>query len=64
MLEYMDEAATELVMKLFPKYGRIAEHIHVRIAHLPTIEDLRYLRQLHLNQLIRTNGVVTTTTGN
>merc|ERR1712241_371684 len=37
--------------------------IHVRITDLPLVEELRSLRQLHLNQLIRTSGVVTSSTG-
>lgn len=63
VLEAFSEAATGLVLTWYPKYHRVAERIHVRIADLPMLEELRLLRQLHLNQLIRTSGVVTTTTG-
>merc|ERR1719394_2956 len=63
VLEIFDEAAKDVVIKLFPHYDRIAKDIHVRITDLPLIEDLRSLRQLHLNQLIRTSGVVTSSTG-
>ena len=75
---------------MFPNYNRIATDIHVRVAELPLMEELRSLRycgwsdgdtdpclsflsppslipspcrQLHLNQLIRTAGVVTSCTG-
>jgi len=48
---------------MYPRYDQIVKEIHVRISDLPLIEDLRSLRQLHLNQLIRTSGVVTSTTG-
>lgn len=63
---------------MFPNYDRIVTDIHVRIAELPLMEELRSLRlypifnakvfknvyrQLHLNQLIRTMGVVTSSTG-
>ncbi|KAG7251513.1 hypothetical protein CRUP_005796, partial [Coryphaenoides rupestris] len=58
-----DEAAKEVVLAMFPKYERIAHQIHVRISNLPLVEELRSLRQLHLNQLIRTSGVVTSCTG-
>lgn len=69
------------MLSMFPNYDRIATDIHVRIAELPLMEDLRSLRQvspvsaytcslfmsrfrqLHLNQLIRTGGVVTSITG-
>ncbi|XP_032827437.1 DNA replication licensing factor MCM2 [Petromyzon marinus] len=62
MLGVMDEAAKEVVLAMFPKYDRIAPAIHVRISSLPLVEELRSLRQLHLNQLIRTSGVVTACT--
>uniref|UniRef100_A0A670Y883 DNA replication licensing factor MCM2 n=1 Tax=Pseudonaja textilis TaxID=8673 RepID=A0A670Y883_PSETE len=63
MLKIFDEAAKEVVMAMYPKYDRIVQEIHVRISHLPLVEELRSLRQLHLNQLIRTSGVVTSCTG-
>ncbi|XP_064614879.1 DNA replication licensing factor mcm2-like [Liolophura sinensis] len=63
MLINFDEAAKEVVFNMYPNYEKIAKEIHVRIAELPLIEELRSLRQLHLNQLIRTSGVVTSSTG-
>ncbi|XP_037780899.1 DNA replication licensing factor mcm2-like [Penaeus monodon] len=63
MLEIMDSAAKDVTLSMFPQYERITREIHVRITDLPLIEELRSLRQLHLNQLIRTSGVVTSTTG-
>lgn len=63
MLKIFDEAAKSVVLSMFPKYETIAKEIHVRIADLPLVEELRSLRQLHLNQLIRTGGVVTASTG-
>uniref|UniRef100_A0A663LL43 DNA replication licensing factor MCM2 n=2 Tax=Athene cunicularia TaxID=194338 RepID=A0A663LL43_ATHCN len=63
MLKIFDEAAKEVVLAMYPKYDRIAQEIHVRISYLPLVEELRSLRQLHLNQLIRTSGVVTSCTG-
>ncbi|CAG5132379.1 unnamed protein product [Candidula unifasciata] len=63
MLNNLDEAAKEVVFSMYPNYERITRTIHVRIADLPLIEEIRSLRQLHLNQLIRTNGVVTSVTG-
>ncbi|KAG5275181.1 hypothetical protein AALO_G00144480 [Alosa alosa] len=63
MLKIFDEAAKEVVLAMYPKYERIAHEIHVRIGNLPLVEELRSLRQLHLNQLIRTSGVVTSCTG-
>uniref|UniRef100_A0A3Q2XWR1 DNA replication licensing factor MCM2 n=1 Tax=Hippocampus comes TaxID=109280 RepID=A0A3Q2XWR1_HIPCM len=57
-----DEAAKEVVLAMYPKYERIAHEIHVRICNLPLVEEIRSL-QLHLNQLIRTSGVVSSCTG-
>ncbi|XP_020284854.1 DNA replication licensing factor Mcm2 [Pseudomyrmex gracilis] len=63
MLEIFDEVAKELVLTIFPSYERVTSEIHVRISELPLIEELRTFRKLHLNQLVRTLGVVTATTG-
>ena len=64
VLQIFNEAAKDVVLKLFPRYEMIAREIHVRITDLPIVEDLRSLRrQLHLNQLIRTSGVVSSRSG-
>ncbi|XP_018331325.1 DNA replication licensing factor Mcm2 isoform X2 [Agrilus planipennis] len=63
MLEIFDEVAKETVLSIFPSYERVTNEIHVRIADLPLIEELRTFRKLHVNQLVRTLGVVTATTG-
>ncbi|XP_037051342.1 DNA replication licensing factor Mcm2 [Bradysia coprophila] len=63
MLEIFDKAAKELVLTIFPTYERVTSDIFVRISDLPLIEELRTFRKIHLNQLIRTSGVVTATTG-
>ncbi|XP_076448292.1 DNA replication licensing factor mcm2-like [Babylonia areolata] len=63
MLQNFDEAAKEVVLGMYPNYERIVQEIKVRIQDLPLVEEIRSLRQLHLNQLIKTNGVVTSVTG-
>jgi len=63
VLTIFDEAAKSVVLSMFPRYEVITKEIHVRITDLPLVEELRSLRQLHLNQLIRTSGVVTSSTG-
>ncbi|XP_026468705.1 LOW QUALITY PROTEIN: DNA replication licensing factor Mcm2-like [Ctenocephalides felis] len=63
MLQIFDEVAKDLVLSIFPSYERVTNEIHVRISELPLIEELRTFRKLHLNQLVRTLGVVTATTG-
>ncbi|XP_015606147.1 DNA replication licensing factor Mcm2 [Cephus cinctus] len=63
MLEIFDIVAKDLVLTIFPSYERVTSEIHVRISELPLIEELRTFRKLHLNQLVRTLGVITATTG-
>lgn len=63
MLEIFDNVAKDMVLSIFPTYDRVTSEIHVRISELPLIEELRTFRKLHLNQLVRTLGVVTATTG-
>ncbi|KAK6104412.1 MCM2/3/5 family protein [Brugia pahangi] len=63
VLSYLDRAVTEVTLSLFPFFPRIAPEVKIRIRGLPVEEDIRMLRQLHLNMLIRTSGVVTVTTG-
>ncbi|ODM92012.1 DNA replication licensing factor mcm2 [Orchesella cincta] len=38
-------------------------YIHERIINLPLTEHIRSLRQLHLNQMVRVTGVITSSTG-
>jgi DNA replication licensing factor MCM2 len=59
MLEILDEEATNVVRVLYPAYDQIHPKIHVRIQELPISDPLRELRQVHLNALIKTSGVVT-----
>lgn len=63
MLEIFDEVAKDIVLSMYPSYDRVTNEIHIRISELPLIEELRTFRKLHVNQLVRTLGVVTATTG-
>lgn len=63
MLEIFDKVSKEMVLSIFPTYERVTNEIFARISELPLIEELRTFRKLHLNQLVRTLGVVTATTG-
>lgn len=62
MLDIFNEAAKDVVLSMYPAYGKIAEEIFVRIKDLSLTEEIRALRQSHLNQLIRTQGVVNSAT--
>ncbi|OAF71509.1 hypothetical protein A3Q56_00669 [Intoshia linei] len=63
MLKIFNESAQEVIFNIYPRYVEITPDINVRISELPLIEDLRSLRHLHLNQLVRTSGVVSSCTG-
>lgn len=64
MLRILDRAAQQVVFHQYPNYERVLEMalrssaIHVRISDLPLVEPLRDLRQMHLNQLVRVQAVV------
>ncbi len=47
------------VMMFWPEYDKIRPEIHVRISELPVSDNLRDIRQIHLNALIKVTGVVT-----
>ncbi|CAL8139298.1 unnamed protein product [Orchesella dallaii] len=63
MLEILDESFRSLVFSMFKHYRRVSSDIHVRIINLPLTEHIRSLRQLHLNQMVRVTGVITSATG-
>lgn len=63
MFDIFNEAAREVVLSMYPNYTKIQNEIFVRIRDLAISEDIRKLRQVHLNQLIRTQGVVSSATG-
>ncbi|KAK2091668.1 MCM DNA helicase complex subunit, partial [Saguinus oedipus] len=52
LLQIFDEAALEVVLAMYPKYDRITSHIHVRISHLPLVEELRSLRTAGLSSVL------------
>jgi DNA replication licensing factor MCM2 len=63
VLKRLDNATTEMVNVMFPWYSKVTSVISVRIRNLPMEEEIRALRQNHLNTLIKSTGVVTVTTG-
>jgi len=63
MLPILDEAAKEVVLSLYAHYERVTKDIHVRLKNMPVHDELRALRQIHLNQLIKTGGVVAASSG-
>jgi DNA replication licensing factor MCM2 len=63
MIQILNEAAKRQTLRWFPSYSMIQDEIYVRIADIPTIDSLRYLRRSHLDKLIRVQGVVTRRSG-
>ena len=59
MLELFDSVAMDVAKISFAEYDTIHSAIHVRITNLPLTDELRDLRQLHLNSFVQVNGVVT-----
>ncbi|XP_059656509.1 DNA replication licensing factor MCM2 [Cornus florida] len=63
VLEVMEEVANKVVFELHPKYKQIHQKIYVRITNLPVYDQIRNIRQIHLNTMIRIGGVVTRRSG-
>ncbi|KAK1381643.1 DNA replication licensing factor MCM2 [Heracleum sosnowskyi] len=63
VLEVMEEVANKVVFELHPNYKQIHQKIYVRITNLPVYDQIRNIRQIHLNTMIRIGGVVTRRSG-
>ncbi|PKI71570.1 DNA replication licensing factor MCM2 [Punica granatum] len=63
VLEVMEEVAQKVVFDLHEKYKDIHQKIYVRITNLPVYDQIRNIRQIHLNTMIRIGGVVTRRSG-
>ena len=63
VLKIFDEAALAFTLGLFDQYSQIRPSIRIRISEFPLEEQLRELRFLHLNCLVRVAGVVTRRSG-
>ncbi len=63
MLGIFDDVAKKEALKLYPAYESIARDIYVRVTELPILDQIRDIRQAHLNCLIKISGVVTRRTG-
>ena len=59
MLKLLDEAAMDTVRIMFPEYGNVSKHVHVRITDLPIEDPIRDLRQAHVGCLVKVSGVIT-----
>ncbi|RNC55490.1 MCM2/3/5 family-domain-containing protein [Trypanosoma cruzi] len=58
MIELLEDAANYFVFRLFPHYQKVHRRILVRICDLPLCDPIRDFRQIHMNVLVRVEGVV------
>ncbi|GAB2225414.1 hypothetical protein Droror1_Dr00006206 [Drosera rotundifolia] len=63
VLEVMEEVAQKVVFDFHPNYRNIHQKIYVRVTNLPVYDQIRNIRQIHLNTMIRIGGVVTRRSG-
>lgn len=63
VLPILNQVAFDLIIELFPLFEQTHKEVYIRIKDLPIEDNLRDLRQVHLNNLIRIKGVVTKRTG-
>ncbi|XP_021890823.1 DNA replication licensing factor MCM2 [Carica papaya] len=63
VLEVMEDVGKNIVFDLHPNYRNIHQKIYVRITNLPVYDQIRNIRQIHLNTMIRIGGVVTRRSG-
>ncbi|MCL7047802.1 hypothetical protein MKW94_000201 [Papaver nudicaule] len=63
VLEVMEDVAERVVFNLHPNYKNIHQKIFVRITSFPVFDQIRNIRQIHLNTMIRIEGVVTRRSG-
>ncbi|ONK58662.1 uncharacterized protein A4U43_C09F15380 [Asparagus officinalis] len=63
VLEVFEDVAKSVVFNLHENYKNIHQKIYVRITNLPVYDQIRNIRQIHLNTMIRIGGVVTRRSG-
>ena len=59
MLPILDEVLKKEVLRMYPAYEDIHPEVFVRISELPIVDQIRDIRQSHLNCMIKITGVVT-----
>ncbi|EPY39187.1 hypothetical protein AGDE_04741 [Angomonas deanei] len=58
MIELLEDAANYFTFKQFPNYKKVHSHIFIRVCDLPLCDPIRDFRQVHMNVLVRVEGVV------
>jgi DNA replication licensing factor MCM2 len=59
VLPHLNDIAFNLTCEIFPNYPNIAPQMFVRIQNFPGMENIRDLRQTHLDRLVNVKGTVT-----
>jgi DNA replication licensing factor MCM2 len=52
LLNIFDQGLKDVVGVLYKNYKDVKADYHIRISNLPLLENIRTLRQLHLNQMV------------
>uniref|UniRef100_A0A0K0FNC3 DNA replication licensing factor MCM2 n=1 Tax=Strongyloides venezuelensis TaxID=75913 RepID=A0A0K0FNC3_STRVS len=63
LLPLLNEALTDYIAQNYSYFAKEGRRFEVRFDDMTIFEDLRTLRQHHLNTLLKTTGIVTITTG-
>ncbi|KAK4762911.1 hypothetical protein SAY86_008679 [Trapa natans] len=63
VLEVLEDVAQKVVFDLHENYKKIFSKIYVRITNFSVYDQIRNIRQIHLNTMIRIGGVVTRRSG-
>lgn len=58
-LETLAQAVQRVTKQYFPNYFMIKPNVYGRICNVPVVEEIRSLRNAHLNKIVRIRGVVT-----
>lgn len=58
-MPYLNKVAMDVVLSLYPNYGKIFPEVFVKIKDFLLEEDLRNIRHRHLGKMIKIRGVVT-----
>lgn len=53
VLQRLDRALTTVVFAMFPYYTRVTAEVKVRVKGYVLDEEIRKLRQIHLNMLVK-----------
>ncbi|KAI5172071.1 DNA replication licensing factor MCM2 [Nematocida sp. LUAm3] len=59
LLPILNQALSVVVQSIFPRYSQIKHVLLLRITNVPTFDQIRNLRNCHLNTLVKIIGIIT-----